>query len=155
MVGSNILLLMIVQLWGVILDFSQEKISTCHSTPPWSRRCNYQVHSMNQFLCDYSNVIWVTSHSRALHLKTISSGFSPCCFSPRTALRAQGQDNLPLRRGSPFWSTAQIQTHVSTTLHTAGRCARTRSHPASRSGSPQYNSISKKNVTFKMGREYV
>ena len=110
---------------------------------------------MKQFLCDYSNVIWVTSHSMALHLKTISSGFSPCCFSPRTALRAQGQDNLPLRRGSPFWSTAQIQTHVSTTLHTAGRCARTRSHPASRSGSPQYNSISKKNVTFKMGREYV
>ena len=33
-VGSNILLLMIVQLRGVILEFSQEKISTHHSTPP-------------------------------------------------------------------------------------------------------------------------
>ena len=91
LVGSNILLLMIVHLRGVILEFSQEKISKRHSTPPWSCRCNYQVHNMKQFLHDCSNIIWITSHSRVLHLKTISSG-----FSPRTVLRAQGQDNLLL-----------------------------------------------------------
>ena len=91
LVGSNILLLMTVHLRGVILEFSQEKISKRHSTPPWSCRCNYQVHNMKQFLCDCSNIIWITSHSRFLHLKTISSG-----FSPRTVLRTQGQDNLLL-----------------------------------------------------------
>ena len=34
LVGSNILLLMVVQQWVVILEFLQEKMSTCPSTPP-------------------------------------------------------------------------------------------------------------------------
>ena len=33
LVGSNVLLLMVVQQWAAILEFSQEKMSTCASTP--------------------------------------------------------------------------------------------------------------------------
>ena len=50
-VGSNILLSMIVQQWVVIVEFSQEKMSACPSTPPsWlgqsdviDCRCNKNV----------------------------------------------------------------------------------------------------------------
>ena len=34
LVGSNILLLMVVQQQVLILEFSQKKMSTCPSTPP-------------------------------------------------------------------------------------------------------------------------
>ena len=37
LVESNILQLMVVQQRVVVLEFSQEKMSTCPSTPPFSR----------------------------------------------------------------------------------------------------------------------
>ena len=39
LLGSNILLLMVVQQWVVILEFSQEKMSACPSTPPSWTKC--------------------------------------------------------------------------------------------------------------------
>ena len=66
LVGSNILLLTVVQQWVIILKFSQDKISTCPSTPPSWISLPLPCKLLN-FSCDQLEP--QTTHSR----KCISS----------------------------------------------------------------------------------
>ena len=103
LVGSNILLSMVVQWLVAVLEFSQEKISECPSTPPC---CNTRCKLIARLLC-YSDLlnaylvfVIVTSFGKKMDFHT---NFGPAVKTDNHTYTLRQYGNVYPLHKEAFW----------------------------------------------------